>query len=71
VGNHAIDVPAFNLAMDVQLLASKNAGIINPIGWSRGGLYVRELGKRLPDRVRQLITLGTSIAGGAARPIGR
>ena len=29
------------------------------IGWSLGGLYARELGKLMPGRVRQVITIGT------------
>jgi pimeloyl-ACP methyl ester carboxylesterase len=29
------------------------------IGWSLGGLYARELAKRMGPRVRQVITLGT------------
>jgi hypothetical protein len=33
------------------------------IGWSLGGLYARELAKREPGRVRQVITLGTPSVG--------
>ena len=33
------------------------------IGWSLGGLYARELAKRDPGRVRQVITLGTPSVG--------
>jgi hypothetical protein len=33
------------------------------IGWSLGGLYARELAKRDPARVRQVITLGTPSVG--------
>lgn len=29
------------------------------LGWSLGGLYARELAKRMPRRVRQVITFGT------------
>ena len=32
---------------------------VSLIGWSLGGLYVREIAKREPDLVRQVITLGT------------
>jgi len=52
-----------DLAMHVQSLTSKNADKISLVGWSLGGIYARELGKRLPDRVRQVITLGTPFAG--------
>jgi len=32
---------------------------ISIIGWSLGGIYSREIAKACPDRVRQVITLGT------------
>ena len=35
------------------------------VGWSLGGLYARELGKRLSSRVRQVITIGTPFNGAA------
>jgi hypothetical protein len=37
------------------------------VGWSLGGVYAREIAKRCPDSVRQVITLGTpfaALAGG-------
>jgi hypothetical protein len=40
---------------------------VSVIGWSLGGIYAREVAKRLPDMVRQVITLGTpfkATAGG-------
>lgn len=33
------------------------------IGWSLGGLYVVELARRNPDRVRQVITMGSPVSG--------
>jgi alpha-beta hydrolase superfamily lysophospholipase len=35
---------------------------VSLIGWSLGGIYARELAKRVPTRVRQVITLGTPFA---------
>jgi pimeloyl-ACP methyl ester carboxylesterase len=32
------------------------------VGWSLGGVYARELAKRAPDRVRQVLTLGSPFA---------
>ena len=29
------------------------------IGWSLGGIYAREIAKRAPDRIRQVITMGS------------
>jgi pimeloyl-ACP methyl ester carboxylesterase len=33
------------------------------IGWSLGGIYARQLAKMMPDRVRQVITLGSPFRG--------
>jgi pimeloyl-ACP methyl ester carboxylesterase len=35
---------------------------ISLVGWSLGGLYARQLAKLMPDRVRQVITLGSPFA---------
>lgn len=34
---------------------------VSLIGWSLGGIYARELGRAFPERVRQVITLGSPI----------
>ena len=36
---------------------------ISLVGWSLGGIYARQLAKRLPDKVRCVITLGSPFAG--------
>jgi pimeloyl-ACP methyl ester carboxylesterase len=33
------------------------------VGWSLGGIYARQLAKRFPERVRQVVTLGSPFAG--------
>ena len=33
------------------------------VGWSLGGLFARELAKRVPERVRMVATLGTPFSG--------
>ena len=33
------------------------------VGWSLGGIYARQLAKRLPDKVRSVISLGSPFAG--------
>ena len=33
------------------------------VGWSLGGLYARELGGAVPDRVRAVVTLGSPFSG--------
>ncbi|MGI9644688.1 MAG: esterase/lipase family protein [Ilumatobacteraceae bacterium] len=39
----------------------KHGGPISLVGWSLGGIYARELGRRFPSAVRQVITLGSPI----------
>lgn len=36
---------------------------VSLVGWSLGGVLARELAKRLPDQVRQVITLGSPLSG--------
>lgn len=36
---------------------------ITLIGWSLGGVYGREMARRFPDKIRQVITLGSPIHG--------
>lgn len=36
---------------------------VSLVGWSLGGVMARELAKRMPDTIRQVITLGSPIAG--------
>ena len=33
------------------------------VGWSRGGLYARELARHCPDKVRAVVTLGSPFSG--------
>src|SRR6476646_2350249 len=37
---------------------------VSLVGWSLGGLYARQLAKMMPERVRQVITLGSPFASG-------
>ncbi len=43
--------------------AAVTGGPVSLIGWSLGGLYARELAKRDPHLVRQVITLGSPVNG--------
>ncbi|MEI8147287.1 MAG: alpha/beta hydrolase, partial [Alphaproteobacteria bacterium] len=36
---------------------------VSLVGWSLGGIYARQLAKMLPDKVRQVITLGSPFNG--------
>ncbi len=43
--------------------AARRAGCrVSVIGWSLGGIYARQLARRHPDQVRQVITLGSPFA---------
>lgn len=41
------------------------------VGWSLGGIYAREIARRTPESVRQVITLGSpfGMVAGASRPL--
>jgi pimeloyl-ACP methyl ester carboxylesterase len=43
-------------------LAEQAGAPVSVIGWSLGGIYARELGRRHPAQVRQVITLGSPFA---------
>lgn len=51
------------LAQDVITMTSQSAEPISLVGWSLGGIYAREVAKRLDGRVRQVVTIGTPFAG--------
>jgi hypothetical protein len=46
----------------VRELSDMHGRKISLVGWSLGGLYARQLAKTMPDRVRQVITLGSPFA---------
>lgn len=50
------------LSKDVSALTTSDLSLV---GWSLGGIYAREVAKRLGGRVRQVITIGTPFAGGS------
>lgn len=47
---------------DVCALHQSSGRKVSLVGWSLGGIYARELAKRRPQCVRQVITLGTPFA---------
>ncbi|MGZ5848336.1 MAG: esterase/lipase family protein [Ramlibacter sp.] len=50
------------LEVDVRRWHAESGRKVSLVGWSLGGIYARELAKRAPDCVRQVITLGTPFA---------
>ena len=53
------------LAQHVDALVDAQPRTMTLVGWSLGGFYAREVAKRLKNRVRQVITVGTPFAGQA------
>jgi pimeloyl-ACP methyl ester carboxylesterase len=62
----ALDDRLAELAADVQAIANDQQRRVSLIGWSLGGIFAREIARRVPDAVRQVITLGTPVTGGGA-----
>ena len=50
------------LEHDVRACHAKTGRKVSLVGWSLGGVYAREIAKRCPECVRQVITLGTPFA---------
>ncbi|HTO69870.1 MAG TPA: alpha/beta hydrolase [Myxococcota bacterium] len=48
-------------------LCQRHERKLSLVGWSLGGIYARELAKRMPSHVRQVVTLGSPFAD-VARP---
>jgi pimeloyl-ACP methyl ester carboxylesterase len=53
------------LAEDVRDHVRNHGRTATLIGWSLGGVYAREIAKRIPRQVRQVITIGSPVAGTA------
>jgi predicted alpha/beta hydrolase family esterase len=55
------------LEEQVAALHAQTGRKVSLVGWSLGGVYAREIAKRMPGKVRQVITLGTPFGaiGGA------
>jgi alpha-beta hydrolase superfamily lysophospholipase len=51
------------LAQHVRDLTDAHRQSVSLIGWSLGGIYAREVAKKLRARVRHVITIGTPFAG--------
>lgn len=56
--------PGVEAALDARLaeLAQRHRRKVSLIGWSLGGVFAREMARRAPDLVRQVITLGSPFA---------
>ena len=61
LGSNWGPVPRMQEAMEERLLDvhRRHSVKVSLIGWSLGGIYARELARRYPEAVRQVITLGS------------
>ena len=61
------------LEQRVLQLSAAHRRTVSLVGWSLGGIYARLLAHRIPDRVRQVVTLGApfklSTYGAISRPV--
>lgn len=53
------------LVARLRALHERDGRRVSVIGWSMGGLFARDLARRMPEAVRQVITLGSPFAGPA------
>jgi hypothetical protein len=51
------------LGEQLERIHGRHGCSVSLIGWSLGGIYARELAKKYPKRVRQVITLATPFTG--------
>ncbi|MEM7240880.1 MAG: alpha/beta hydrolase [Pseudomonadota bacterium] len=47
----------------VEEIYEKHGRKLSIVGWSLGGIYARQLAKMMPDKVRQVISLGSPFGG--------
>ena len=55
----------------VEQLTDETGGSISLVGWSLGGVYARALAKMAPDRIRQVLSLGSPIGGAGRTSVAR
>lgn len=56
------DLPE-RLASRIEQLARETGQPVTLIGWSLGGIFAREIAKRIPQHVRLVVTLGSPFSG--------
>ncbi len=52
-----------DLERRVETIYAQTGRKVSIVGWSLGGALAREIAKRIPDAIRQVITLGSPISG--------
>ena len=59
------------LAARLHAVHARHGRSVSLVGWSLGGIYARELARRFPDEVRQVITLATPFRDPSATAVAR
>ncbi len=63
LGTNLGDIRKLHVLLEkIEHLHDKHQAKVSIIGWSLGGVYARQLAKRRPDLVRQIITMGAPFA---------
>lgn len=71
-GPRAIGAHGERLEARVEALFEETGRTVSLVGWSLGGVFARLLARRLPGRIRQVITLGSPfVDGGDATNAGK
>lgn len=65
LGPRAIGQRGERLEAELDRIFEESGRRISLVGWSLGGLMARVMTQRAPDKVRQVITLGSGFAGSA------
>jgi len=64
LGTNLADISELHiLAKKIDAIYQKHGEKISLIGWSLGGVYARILAKEQPEKIRQVITLGSPFGG--------
>jgi esterase/lipase len=63
LGPRAIGQQAEKLIARLEDIYGKSGKKVSLVGWSLGGILARQLSRRRPDMVRQIVTLGSPFAG--------
>ena len=64
LGRNRGDVPALVDQLRERVLALNSPEPLHLVGWSLGGYLAREVARERPERVAQVITLGSPVVGG-------
>lgn len=64
LGTNLADLKQLDIiAAQIDQIYAEHGRTVSLIGWSLGGVYARELARERPEKIRQIITLGSPFAG--------